>query len=255
MFGFWRRRALRRHAIPDAEWDALPARLPLLHGLNPEELLLLRERATEFLAGKVIAPSDGFELSGEQRLEIATWASLPVLHRGIGAYDGFHGVIVYPEEFLAPREEVDEAGVVHIGHEEVSGESWDAGPILLSWADVEASREPGQGSVVIHECAHKLDMGDGEMNGVPALEESGITYGEWAEVMREAWEAMGREEAEEGETILDDYALESPAEFFAVFSEEFFTAPELLLESAPRVHALLSRYYGVDPLRWWGGID
>jgi Mlc titration factor MtfA (ptsG expression regulator) len=251
MPGFWRRRTLRRHALPDADWAAVCARLPLVAGMSPQERELLREQATLFLAHKIVAPSAGFELQPAQAIEIAIWASLPVLHRGTEAYAGFRGVIVYPDEFLAPREETDEAGVVHVGHERVAGEAWDAGPILLSWADVEASRRRGSGSVVIHECAHKLDLGDGAMNGVPDLSGSGITGAEWARVMQDAWERLGREEQAGGCTSIDDYALESPAEFFAVLSEEFFTAPAALRRALPEAHALLRRYYTVDSEAWW----
>jgi hypothetical protein len=250
MHGFWQRRKLRRRWFADRDWEAVCARVPLLGGLGDAELALLREQATLFLADKIVAPSASYALRTDQAIEIAAWAALPILHRGTGAYSSFRGVIVYPDEFLAPREEIDEFGVVHSGHEEVIGESWDDGPMLLSWADVEASRVPGCGSVVIHECAHKLDLGDGEMNGVPDLARSGIDTVEWARVMRAAWESMGREEEERGETTIDGYALESPAEFFAVLCEEFFTAPRRLRRRFPEAHALLARYFGVDSMLW-----
>ena len=159
-------------------------------------------------------------------------------------------MIVYPDEFLAPREEIDEAGVVHTGHERVAGESWDAGPILLSWADVEASREADGYHVVIHECAHKLDLGDGDMNGVPDLSGSGVSGAEWMRVMTAAWERTGADWDAYGETEVDDYALESPAEFFAVLSEHFFTIPAHLDEVLPEAYALLARFYRQDPLHW-----
>ena len=156
-------------------------------------------------------------------------------------------MIVYPDEFLAPREEIDEAGVVHTGHERVAGESWDAGPILLSWADVEASRAADGYHVVIHECAHKLDLGDGDVNGVPDLAGSGISGAEWQRVMSAAWESTGTEWEAYGDTVVDDYALESPAEFFAVLSEHFFTVPGELHDTLPEAYALLARYYRLIP--------
>jgi hypothetical protein len=251
MRGFWRRRTLRRHALDDGDWARVCARVPLFGALDEAERARLREQATLFLAAKTLSPSAGFALDAGQAIEIAAWAALPILHRDLGAYASFRGVIVYPDEFLAPREEMDEFGVVHTGHEQLIGESWDEGPMLLSWADVEASREPGCGSVVVHECAHKLDLGDGAMNGVPDLAGSGITGAEWERVMRAAWEAMGREQQEHGATAIDDYALESPAEFFAVLSEEFFTAPATLERGCPDAFALLARFFGIDSLRWF----
>lgn len=247
---FWRRRRLARHALADADWDAVCARLPLVAGLDAATLARLRETATLFLAAKTVAPAAGFTLDQRQRIEIAIGAALPVLELGLGAYRWFHGVIVYPDAFLAPREEFDEAGVVHTGHEEVAGESWDAGPMLLSWRDVEDSREIEDGyHVVIHECAHKLDLGDGDMNGVPDLGGSGISGAEWQAVMSAAWEAMQDEEDACGDLPIDDYALHSPEEFFAVLSEHFFTIPAYLEQTLPEAFALLARFYRFDPRR------
>jgi len=39
-------------------------------------------------------------------------------------------VIVYPDEFLVPYEEEDEAGVVHSGRDLRSGEAWERGQQL-----------------------------------------------------------------------------------------------------------------------------
>lgn len=247
---------LSHHALADTDWQLACAQLPLIAALSAAERQHLRELVTLFLADKAVVPSEGFALSRDQQIEIALWACLPVLQLGLVAYDSFHAVIVYPDEFLAPREEMDEAGVVHIGHEQVSGESWDAGPILLSWADVEAARIPDGYNVVIHECTHKLDLTDGEVNGVPALLSRGIAPSEWQKTMRDAWQTIGREEKLLGYTSVDDYALESPAEFFAVLSEHFFTAPAELQADLPAAYALLERYYGLQPLCWdWPAID
>jgi hypothetical protein len=247
---------LNRYALAEADWQSASARLPLLAALGEPERARLRELATLFLADKAVVPSDGFALSADQQIEIAIWACLPVLQLGLPVYDSFHAVIVYPDEFLAPREEMDEDGVVHTGHEQVSGESWDAGPILLSWADVEAARIPDGYNVVIHECAHKLDLTDGDMNGVPALMSRGIVPSDWQKTMREAWHTIGQEEKLLGYTSVDDYALESPAEFFAVLSEHFFTAPAELQADLPAAYALLERFYNQKPLEWdWAPID
>jgi hypothetical protein len=49
------------------------------------------------------------------------------------------------------------------------------------------------------------------------------------------------------ETEIDPYAAEHPAEFFAVASEVFFEAPELLLAEYPAVYGQLARYFRQDP--------
>ena len=51
------------------------------------------------------------------------------------------------------------------------------------------------------------------------------------------------------ETWIDPYAAESPAEFFAVTSEVFFEAPDLLQAEYPAVYEQLRLFYRQDPLR------
>ncbi|MBP5150737.1 zinc-dependent peptidase, partial [Pseudomonas protegens] len=50
------------------------------------------------------------------------------------------------------------------------------------------------------------------------------------------------------ETAIDPYAAENPAEFFAVTSEYFFSAPDLLVAAYPKVYAQLQLFYRQNPL-------
>jgi Mlc titration factor MtfA (ptsG expression regulator) len=52
----------------------------------------------------------------------------------------------------------------------------------------------------------------------------------------------------DAQTAIDPYAAEHPAEFFAVTSEYFFSAPVLLVEAYPEVYAQLKAFYRQDPL-------
>ena len=45
------------------------------------------------------------------------------------------GAIVYPGEFVVSREEMDEDGVLHQVREQISGEAWAGGTVVLSWQD------------------------------------------------------------------------------------------------------------------------
>jgi len=47
---------------------------------------------------------------------------------------------------------------------------------------------------------------------------------------------------------IDPYAAENPAEFFAVTSEYFFSAPDVLHRAFPEVYAQLADFYRQDPL-------
>ena len=48
--------------------------------------------------------------------------------------------------------------------------------------------------------------------------------------------------------LIDEYAAEEPAEFFAVLSEAFFETPDALRTSYPEVYGLLAAFYRQDPL-------
>ncbi len=72
---------------------------------------------------------------------------------------------------------------------------------------------------------------------------------DWAQAMQGAYDDLNRQlDADpEAQTAIDPYAAENPAEFFAVTSEYFFSAPDLLHEAYPQVYQQLQRFYRQDP--------
>ena len=187
------------------------------------------------------------------RLLIALQACLPILHLGLDWYEGWYAVIVYPGEFVPKREWIDDDGVVWSSAEPMSGEAWEQGPIILSWADVEAGRERDGYNVVIHELAHKLDMRDGAANGCPPLHRS-MSHSAWAEAFGHAYRDLSRRVEAGEDTTIDPYATASPAELFAVCSEVFFELPHLLANEYPAVYGQLSEVCRQVPAqRLWPG--
>ena len=254
--------------IDDALWQATIAALPFLARLDGEELAALRELARQFLADKEMATAGGLELTAAMQLSIAAQACLPVLKLGLGRYGGWTSIVVYPDEFLVPREVTDEAGIVHEYVDQIAGEAWDGGPLLLSWADVQAV--DGACNVVIHEFTHKLDMANGDADGLPPFDRrlhAGLNPARWREVLQDAFERLVAEleliETEIPPDVdpespgadsyyarlpLDAYAATDPGEFFAVSSEAFFVAPERLRDAFPQWYELLAAYFLQDPL-------
>lgn len=195
-------------------------------------------------------------LDEAQRLALAAHACLPLLEFGESGLAGWSQVIVHPGAFRvehgrhgAPHE-MDELEVVEDGFDDREGESWQYGPMVLSWADLAeeiATPAPGY-QLVIHEMAHKLDALDGVLDGTPPLPRDWRR--EWARDFDAAFKAIQMElEADpDAETAIDPYAAEAPEEFFAVCSEYHFTAPDLLREAYPAVAAHLERFYGPPPV-------
>jgi Mlc titration factor MtfA (ptsG expression regulator) len=232
--------------IAQSDWTALLACSMVFADADETLQARLRDLAARFLAGKRFSAAGGHELLPGQCLAIAALACLPVLHLGYDALAGWRDVIVYPGEFRVKREYRDEAsGVVTMGDDDLIGEAWEHGPLVLSWADVATDlAHPFDGfNVVVHEIAHKLDMRDGAMNGMPHLPPS-IRRGEWIVIMQPAYDAFARAVERGRDTAVDPYAAISVDEFFAVTSELHFSDPRTLQGAMPGVAALLARYYG-----------
>jgi hypothetical protein len=99
--------------------------------------------------------------------------------------------------------------------------------------------------VVIHEFAHLFDALDGEIDGVPSLPPG--RGREWAAACAACRDRFAAAVDEGRATAFDDYAAESPAEFFAVASECFFQDPHRLARHDPALHALLTEAWRQDP--------
>lgn len=243
-----RRRVLRRHRIDGALWQRAKKHLPFLRGLSAEEEKRLKEYAVIFLSEKQLTPVHGLSLSEDDRVEIALQACLPVLELGLDWYDGWVGIVVHPSDFKVQRSRTGDDGVVHEWDDELAGESWPGGPIVLSWEalDDAGSVADGGANVVIHEFAHKLDMMDGEADGVPPLP-SKAARERWIEVFDAEYERFCRAVESGAETFLDPYAAEEEAEFFAVASEAFFETPNALKGEFPGLYGLFKGFYRQDP--------
>ena len=245
-----RRRILARHPVCDETWARVRHRLSFLDGLSADEDQWLRESSVLFLDSKYLSPLPGVELHQEERLLLAAQAQLPLLHLGdLNWYQGFHEIVLYPDDFISPQRHRDASGVEHEWNGEHSGEAWQQGPVILAWPGVLASGGWDGYNLVIHELAHKLDMLNGDANGLPPLH-SDMRVSEWAQVMQSAYDQMNRQlDANPGaQTTIDPYAAENPAEFFAVTCEYFFSAPDLLYETFPQVYRQLQQFYRQDPL-------
>jgi Mlc titration factor MtfA (ptsG expression regulator) len=203
-------------SLSDPEWAALRASVPFIELLSPDEAHALRERIGQFLARKTFK-GIGLELQPWQRHLISAYACLPILHLGINAYRDWQTLLVYPDTFAPEQEWVDEAGVHHQAVVPQAGEAWERGPVILSWADIAASRdEPGL-NVVIHEMAHKLDMLTGEVDGLPPLHRD-MAVVNWSRVFTTAYNDFCRKVDRSRPTALDPYAADCPGEFFALLA-------------------------------------
>jgi Mlc titration factor MtfA (ptsG expression regulator) len=247
-FSGWRRSRILQHTKLDAAlWRATVERYPFIQALSDEELARLRELVVLFLHDKSIQGAGGMAISPAVRVAIAVQACVLILNLGLDYYRGWVEVIVYPDEFVAEYDYVDDAGVAHRVQEPMTGESWERGPVLLSWADAQEAGKGTAYNVVIHEFAHKLDMLNGEPNGFPPLH-VGMSRERWSAALTAAYEQFCREVDSGGRELeIDEYAAESPAEFFAVISEVFFESPASVRQAYPDVYTQFAQFYRQDP--------
>lgn len=250
MLGWLRRRRLARRAeelLPGrAEFDALCRGRPAFERLDATGREQLRRRTAWVLAAKEFHGAGGLQPEWHHCLAVAAHAALPLLSLETAWYDGFRSFILYADAFEVEIDEVDEHGLAHRGRDLRAGEAWELGPVVLSMTDVEESGRGEGYNVVIHEIAHQLDQLNGEANGFPPLQ-PGMTQQAWSSTMTEAFQRLVAALDRGEEPGIDDYAAESPAEFFAVVSEYFFDAPEHLRVVEPAVYRQLALLYRQQP--------
>ena len=242
----WRRgRLLARHRIDDALWQRATRGLQFVRALGAAGEKRLQELVILFLAEKQFTGAHGIAVSDAMRVSIAAQACLPILELGLEWYRGWSGIVVYPGDFRVRRSEMDEDGVLHEWDDELAGEAMPGGPVVLSWDA--AAHDPWM-NVVIHEFAHKLDMRNGDADGMPPLH-AGMDRAAWAAAFRAAYEGFCDALERGKETWLDPYAAEHPSEFFAVASEAFFREPLEIRRRYPDVYDQLTLFYRQDPAR------
>lgn len=252
----WRLRRALSTPLPAAALAVLARNVAQYRGMAPDLQRQLQLLVRQFLHQKTFVGCAGLEVTDEMRVTIAGQACLLLLNRHSRVYPGLDTILVYPDAFMAPRREVDAAGVVHEAPRGLLGESWGDGRVLLSWEHVRRAGHaaPGAQNVVLHEFAHQLDSESGSNNGAPYLG-SVESYASWSAVLSRDFDALRRDamfghtHGADGE-VLDHYGATSPAEFFAVATESFFEQPWALAVRHPALYGEFTKYYRVDPRDW-----
>ena len=251
--------------IPDELWRQTLRHYPFLRTLSAGEYARLRRLSEHFLDRKEFIGAHGLEVTDAMAVAVAAQACLPLLHLGppdspedaLQWYDDFVGIVMHPDAAVARRQRTDEAGVTHHYDEVLSGEAMHGGPVMLSWPAVQSAGtdQDAEGSVVIHEFVHKMDMQGGSADGAPPLPRgfmgaasSREAAAHWYRTWAPAYERF-REQVTLAQRFgapapwLDAYGATAPAEFFAVACEAHFVQPERFALEFPELSAALRAFF------------
>jgi Mlc titration factor MtfA (ptsG expression regulator) len=247
----WRLKRVLARPLPAAQQALLARNIPVYRNMPPDLRAQLHRLVQQFLHQKKFVGCEGLEIDDEIRVTIAGQACLLLLNRPSRVYPALHTVLVYPSAFLVPRRQVDAAGVITETRQDLLGESWGDGRVVLSWDHVQRGARDGTGghNVVLHEFAHQLDSESGSNNGAPYLG-SQSSYRSWAAVLSRDFANLRADALYQQQSVLDHYGATSPAEFFAVATETFFEKPYQMADFHPELYAEFLKYYRVDPRAW-----
>jgi MtfA peptidase len=248
-----RRRRIVAEPFPSAWQKILEENVGHYRLLSAEDQQRLRAAVQIIIAEKQWEGCRGVQVTDEMRVVIAALASILILRMPGYYFDQVYTILIYPEEYVVP-EEAPLVGDVALHREsERLGEAHKRGPVIVSWADVQAAAaEPGHGeNLVFHEFAHRLDELNGAFDGTPRLASRSLRE-RWATVMDREYQRLIRATQRGRRTLLDPYGATDPAEFFAVATECFFDAPREMRQNLPELYTLFRDYYQQDPAAWPG---
>lgn len=218
-------------------------RLP--ESLRPE----LEGKMNLFLDQITFHGNHDLEVTEKMKLAIAAQACLLIVNSPVW-YNSLRTILIYPSAFRANRNTHD-GFVVHESDVGSLGESWDRGPVVLSWDHVlQGGLDPDDGhNVVIHEFAHQLDSLTGHTNGIPILRK-GQAFAGWEKAMLDAFNDHVERVKNGRPTLVDAYGAKNHQEFFAEAIVTFFEKPQALRRDEPALYKQLAELLVLDPAQW-----
>jgi len=254
MFAAVRYRRLRRKRLMDRpfprSWEAILAKsLPVYSRLSSDLRDQLHGIINLFLAEKRFEGCEGLVITDEIRVTVAGQACMLLLNRKTKYYPKLSTILIYPRAYVAGKK-----GLLGGQSDPESvrlGESWQSGPVVLSWDDVKsgaANCEDGL-NVAFHEFAHQLDQEDGAADGAPILENRS-SYRTWARVCGREYGVLKKRSRKFKKSVMNRYGATNPAEFFAVATETFIEKPRQMQKKHPDLYEEMKAFYKFDPLEW-----
>lgn len=233
------RRLLKRE-FPESWRNILYEYVKFYRDLEFAQKVVFEKRVQKFLATKKIEPIDT-EIDDTVKLLIAASSVIPLFALPEFNYPDLREVLIYPnsfdQKFRTERFWGHEENVVGmVGNRFMNATMIISKPELARAYDGEVHRS----NVGIHEFVHLIDGVDGATDGIPEILMKREDIPHWLELIEEE-----RLRIDEGASDINNYALKSNAEFFAVVSEYFFGNPEKFQAYHPELFQMLAEMYKV----------
>ena len=235
---FLRKRRLPTAPVPKKWHRILAKRVRYYRDLPPERQAVFAKRVQGFLEDVAIVGA-GVKVKLTDKLLVAASAEIPLFGFSQWRYPNLDEVILHPGNFSMDFDpNTKDANVLGIvGNRELSRVMVLSKPALHHGFGRHTEHNVG-----IHEFTHLLDMSDGAVDGTPELYLGEGLVGPWMHLMQRE---MAKIHAQDSD--LRDYAGTSPAEFFAVATEYFFSRPDELHADHPALYGMLERIFRQDP--------
>ena len=244
-----KRKQLLAMPLTSEQREVVAELVPLVRRLPAPLRPKLEGKINLFLDQITFHGNHGLEVTDRMRLSIAAQACLLIVNSPVW-YDSLRTILIYPAAFSANRNRHD-GFVVHESNVGSLGESWNRGPVVLSWDHaLQGGLDAEDGhNVVIHEFAHQLDSLTGHTNGVPILRK-GQAFAGWEKAMLNAFHDHVERVESGRRTLVDAYGAQNHQEFFAEAIVTFFEKPRALRREELALYQQLAELLGVDPAQW-----
>jgi Mlc titration factor MtfA (ptsG expression regulator) len=220
--------------------------------LNETERRKLEGDLKIFIAEKNWEGCAGLVMTDEIKVTIAGQASLLSLAWKDYHFDQVRSILVYPAAYRAKGRQVFGQSLPA----ERIGEAFGGDSVVLSWRDsLVAARSARDGqNVVLHEFAHIIDMENGDSDGIPAISNDNLRR-RWRIAFEREFRQMTEQLALGRPTLLEPYAGESEAEFFAIATEAFFESALAFRQLMPEFYGVMTEFFGQDPAQRFSSFD
>lgn len=229
------------------EYETFLTRTPHYGKLCADDQTKLQRSILRFIHTKEFI-GVGLNVSDEMKVVIAFYACLLLLRINTdNCYGNLKSIIIYPHAVMIKQIQ-SQGGIYAKEQFVIEGQSAND-TVVITWHEAKKeSYHMRHNNVILHEFAHEIDFMDGEIDGIPPIENS--KYNGWVNILTKEFNALhtiARKNREWGKyKLLGAYAASNEAEFFAVVTERFFETPTSLQRHFPVLYQELRDFYRMD---------